>query len=171
MSEGINKSDLLNEINALVESDKIIELKEYMQELHPRDIAEILIELEDLKKTKVFEVLSWDLAGKVLDELDFETFSYIFEKIDIEQKKRLLDLMSQDDMVDLLSEMKEKEQLEIINLLDEDDKEDIKELLVYDEDTAGGIMTTDYISVKDNVSVYQAIEELRENAPEAETIY
>lgn len=171
MGENINKKDLLNEINALVESDKVIELNEYMQELHPRDIAEILIELEDLKKTKVFEVLSWDLAGKVLDELDFETFSYIFEKIDIEQKKRLLDLMSQDDMVDLLSEMKEKEQLEIINLLDEDDKEDIRELLVYDEDTAGGIMTTDFVSVKDNISVYQAIEELRENAPEAETIY
>lgn len=161
----------LKEIEALIGSNKIIQLNKYLEEIHPRDIAEIIIEIDEEKQPLIFEILPWDIAGKVLDELDSETFLSIFSNITIEQKKRLLDLMSQDDMVDLLNELDEDERTRIVNLLEGEDAEDIKELLVYEEDTAGGIMTTDYIAIKKDISVYQAIEELREKAPDAETVY
>ena len=161
----------LVEIEALIDSEKIVELNEYLTEVHPLDIAEILTELPEGKKQKLFQVLPWELAAKVLDELDSDTFSEILSSLSQDQKKRLLDLMSQDDMVDLLAEMSEEKRHEIINLLDIDDAEDIKELLIYEEDTAGGIMTTDFVSLRKDISIYNAIEYLRENAPDAETIY
>ncbi len=161
----------LVEIEALIDSEKIVELNEYLTEVHPLDIAEILTELPDGKKQKLFQVLPWELAAKVLDELDSDTFSEILSSLSQDQKKRLLDLMSQDDMVDLLGEMSEEKRHEIINLLDIDDAEDIKELLIYEEDTAGGIMTTDFVSLRKDITIYNAIEYLRENAPDAETIY
>ena len=161
----------LVEIEALIDSEKIVELNEYLTEVHPLDIAEILTELPEGKKQKLFQVLPWELAAKVLDELDSDTFSEILSSLSQGQKKRLLDLMSQDDMVDLLGELSEEKRHEIINLLDIDDAEDIKELLVYEEDTAGGIMTTDFVSLRKDISIYNAIEYLRENAPDAETIY
>ncbi|SHK53705.1 magnesium transporter [Tepidibacter formicigenes] len=172
----MNKNEILFEkvvveVKALIDSEKIVELNEYLEELHPRDIAEILVNLEEDKKIKLFEVLPLEIGAKVLDELDSDIFSSILSKISIEHKKRILDLMSQDDMVDILSNLSEDKRQEIINLLDSELAEDIKELLVYKEDSAGGIMTTDFIALRKDITAYSAIEYLRENAPDAETIY
>ncbi|SHG91277.1 magnesium transporter [Tepidibacter thalassicus] len=172
----MNKNEILFEkialeVKALIDSEKIVELNRYLEELHPRDIAEILVDLEEEKRIKLFEVLPWEIGAKVLDELDSDIFSSILSKISIEHKKKILDLMSQDDMVDILSDLSEDKRQEIINLLDSELAEDIKELLVYKEDSAGGIMTTDFIALRKDITVYSAIEYLRENAPDAETIY
>lgn len=163
--------DKLIEVKALIDSEKVIELNEYLEEFHPKDIAEILVSIEEDRQLKLFEVLPWEIAAKVLDELDSDIFSSVLSKISIEHKKKILDLMSQDDMVDILSELSEEKRQEVINLLDVESAEDIKELLVYGEDTAGGRMTTDFIALRKDVTAYNAIEYLRENAPDAETIY
>ncbi len=164
-------SEKLIEVSALIDSEKIVELNEYLEELHPRDIAEIIFHLEEDRQFKLFEVLPWEIGAKVLDELDSDLFSSILSKIGMEHKKKILDLMSQDDMVDILSQLSEEDRQEIINLLDVEVAEDIKELLVYGEDTAGGIMTTDFVALRKDITAYAAIEYLRENAPDAETIY
>jgi len=161
----------LVEIEALIDSQKIVELSEYIEEMHPADIAETMVELQEDKMHKLFQVLSWELAAKVLDELDSDMFSKIVSLLTSEHKKKLLELMSLDNMVDILAELSEEKRLELINLLDAEDAEDIRELLVYEEDTAGGIMTTEFVSLRKDITIYSAIEHLREHAPDAETIY
>ncbi|CAH2214098.1 magnesium transporter [Tepidibacter aestuarii] len=163
--------EIIVQVNALIDSEKIVDLNEYIEELHPRDISEILVDLQEEKKIKLFEILPLEVAAKVLDDLDSDLFTTILSKISIDHKKRILDLMSQDDMVDILSDLSEEKRHEIINLLDNELAQDIKELLVYDEDSAGGIMTTDFVVLSKDITCYEAIEYLRENAPDAETIY
>ena len=79
--------------------------------------------------------------------------------------------MSLDDLTDILSEIDEDERHRIMNLLSKEDADDVKELLVYDEDSAGGIMTTGYIEINKNMTAKEAIDHMRENALDAETIY
>ncbi|MFH5796855.1 CBS domain-containing protein, partial [Clostridium perfringens] len=75
------------------------------------------------------------------------------------------------DMADILGELEESEREEIINLLNQEDAQDVKELLIYEEESAGGIMTTGYISINKDMTAKEAIEYMRENAVDAETIY
>ncbi len=155
----------------LLENDEDLKLNEYIEELHPADVAEILLELDDDNQVKFFTILSWKRASRVLEEVDSETFVELLEIFKREQKILILDQMAQDDMVDLLAELSEEKRKEIISLLDLEDAEDVRELLIYDEDTAGGIMTKEFVAVRKDITIYQAIEDLREMASEAETIY
>lgn len=146
-------------------------LNEYIQELHPADVAEILLELDYEDQERFFSILSWEQAGRVLEEVDSDTFAALIGILKREQKIIILDQMSQDDMVDILADLSEEKRKEIISLLDLENAQEVRELLVYEEDTAGGIMTKDFIAVRKDISVYQAIEDLRESAGDAETIY
>ena len=76
-------------------------------------------------------------------------------------------LDSLDDLTDILSEIEEDERHRIMNLLSKEDADDVKELLVYDEDSAGGIMTTGYIEINKNMTAKEAIDHMRENALDA----
>lgn len=159
------------EVRALIDSKKFVELSEYLEELHPLDIADILIESDEKYQQELFQILPLELAAKVLEEMDAETFISVLEHISEEDKRSVLEYMSSDDITDILGDMTEEQKDSIIKLLNQEDAENVKELLVYQEDTAGGLMTTDFVSLRKDMSIYQAIECLRENAPDAETIY
>lgn len=116
-------------------------------------------------------MLSWEQASRVLEEVDSETFTSLIGILKRKQKMLILDQMSQDDMVDLLADLSEEKRKEIISLLDLENAQEFRELLFYQEDTAGRIMTKDFIAVRKNITVYQAIEDLKELAKDAETIY
>ena len=171
MNEELQIEKLKLEIEALIDSDKFLELNEYLDDVHPQDIAEIIEELDDKKIQRLFEVLPWEIAAKVLDEIDAETFLLIFKDFQEEQKINIISKMSTDDITDLLLQLPESEKEEIFSLLDQETLEDIKELMIYGEDTAGGIMTTEFVALSKDIDISRAIEYLRENAPEAETIY
>ncbi len=146
-------------------------IREFIENVHPADIAEVLVDLEDDDQIRLFTLLPWDMATDVLEDINSETFSRLIRALPIEQKVIVLDMMSSDDMVDKLGELSEIRQLEIMSFLNDEDADDVKALLVYDEDTAGGIMTKDYISVLQDITCFEAIDVLREEAPDAETIY
>ncbi len=154
-----------------LDNNEFLRLNEYIDELHPADIAEILLELDDEKQVKFFSIFSWEQASRVLEEVDSDTFIELLEIFKREQKILILDQMAQDDIVDLVAELSEEKRKEIISLLDLEDAKDVRELLIYDEDTAGGIMTKEYITVRKDISIYQAIEDIREKSSDAETIY
>ncbi len=163
--------EYLDKIEHLLEQKKDIELHNYLENMHAADIAEVLENLEVDEQTQVFGLLSDEKATEVLEQINPEDFSSLIKALSYEKKVTLLDLMSQDDIVDKLIELPESRQKEIIAFLDYEDAEDVKELLVYEEDTAGGIMTKDFVSIKKDYSIYYAIETLRAIAPDAETIY
>ena len=163
--------DLLNEVKELIDNNKIIELRELLEEYHIIDIFDIMENLEESKKIELFEVLPLDMAASILEESNSAFFSTILSKIDDEHKKNILELMSLDDMADLLSELEEDERQDIMELLSQEDVKDLKELLIYEEESTGGIMTTGYIEINKDMTAKEAIEHMRKNAQGAETIY
>jgi magnesium transporter len=162
---------LLDDVINLIDNNKILEVTELLEEYHPKDVAEIIEMLDENRQLMLFEILPINLAATILDEADSQLFDFILSKISLEHKKGILELMSLDDMADILGELGEEKREEIIDLLNHEDAKDLKELLVYKEDSAGGIMTTDVMAVRKDMTVGEAIEYMRENAPGAETIY
>ena len=163
--------DLLSEVKSLIDNNKILELRELLEEYHIIDIFDIMEYLEEDMKVKLFEVLPIDMSASILEECDVEFFKTILSKIDIEHRKNILELMSLDDMADILNQLEEDEREGVMELLSQEDADDVKELLIYEEESAGGIMTTGYIEVNKDMTAKDAIEHMRENAKEAETIY
>lgn len=163
--------DLLNEVKSLIDNNKILELRELLEEYHIIDIFDIMEYLDENMKVKLFEVLPIDMSASILEECDVEFFKIILSKIDIDHRKNILELMSLDDMADILSQLEEEEREGVMELLSQEDADDVKELLIYEEESAGGIMTTGYIEVNKDMTAKDAIEHLRKNALDAETIY
>lgn len=163
--------EYLSKIEGYIETHQEVELHNYLESMHSADIAEVLENLDSDYQKHVFGLLSDEKATEVLEEINSEDFSTLIKELTYEKKVTLLDLMSQDDIVDKLSDLSESRQKEIIAFLDYDDAVDVKDLLHYEEDTAGGIMTKDFVSIKKDYSIYYAIETLRAIAPDAETIY
>lgn len=163
--------DLLCEVKVLIDNNKILELRELLEEYHIIDIFDIMEYLEEDMKIKLFEVLPIDMAASILEESDVEFFSTILSKMDIEHRRNILELMSLDDMADILSQLEEDEREKIMELLSQEDADDVKELLFYEEESTGGIMTTGYIEINKDMTAKEAIEYMRENAEDAETIY
>ncbi len=135
------------------------------------DIFDVMENLDEDMKIKLFEVLPIDMSASILEESGPEFFRSILSNIDQEHGQNILEQMSLDDLTDILSEIDEDERHRIMNLLSKEDADDVKELLVYDEDSAGGIMTTGYIEINKNMTAKEAIDHMRENALDAETIY
>ncbi|MDB0438159.1 magnesium transporter [Clostridioides difficile] len=163
--------DLLYEVKSLIDNNKVLELRELIEEYHIIDIFDIMENLEEDMKIQLFEVLPLDMASSILEEGSVEFFISILSKLDVEHAKNILELMSLGDMADKLSELEEEEREHIINLLNQENADYVKELLFYDEDSAGGTMTTGYISINKDMTALEAIEHMREEADEAETIY
>lgn len=163
--------EILAEVEAMIESNDDLKLHTYLENMHAADISEILENLDEADQIYLFGLLSDELATEVLEELNSEDFSSLLHALTYEKKVAVLDLMSQDEIVDKLSDLPENRQKEIIAFLDFEDAEDVKELLVYEDSTAGRLMTKDFVSIQKNYTIYYAIETLRAIAPDAETIY
>ncbi len=163
--------DLLRDVISLLENNKLLDLRELLEEYHIMDIFDVMENLDEDMKIKLFEVLPIDMSASILEESGPEFFKSMLYNMDKEHGKNILEQMSLDDLTDILSEIEEEERHKIMNLLSKEDADDVKELLVYDEDSAGGIMTTGYIEINKNMTAKEAIDYMRENALDAETIY
>ncbi|MEW5921840.1 MAG: magnesium transporter [Bacillota bacterium] len=145
----------------------IVEIKEGT---HPSDLAELVDELNDQQRKELFELLSDEEAALIIQEMeDFDQVSLI-RLLTRHRASSILKEMAVDDATDLLGELSEEEVKELLSLIEEE-AEEIKGLLRYREDTAGGIMTTEFIALPEDIPVEEAITRLREMAPDAEIIY
>lgn len=145
-------------------------LAEFFQNLHPSDFADIVEDLTDEQKSELFDLLSDEEAALVIGEMEEIDQVVLFQLLTKKRASGILKEMATDDAADLLAELPEDDAKELLTLIDED-AEEIRGLLRYPEDSAGGIMTTEYISFSENMAVEEAIRRLREIASEAETVY
>lgn len=166
-----DSKQLLEQVLDLLENNKVLELRELLEEYHIMDIFDVMEDLDEKMKVKLFEVLPIDMSASILEESGPEFFRSILSLIDVDHGRNILEQMSSDDLTDILSELEEDERQRIINLLNKEDAEDVKKLLGYEEESTGGIMTTGYIDVNENMTAKEAIEHMRKNAEDAETIY
>lgn len=158
-------------LKQLILSRKTEELKEILSRLHPADIAEILEEVKGENKKVFFELLDLEKAAEVLEELEPEERIPYIQLMSESQLQEILENMSVDEIIDLLQKMPDEKVEKLIGKLPEEYQAELKSLIKLAQDSAGGIMTTDYVYLYDDITVEEAIEDVRRFGREAETIY
>ncbi len=140
---------------------------------HPADIAELLREISLKEAEWLFNLIEDnEQKADVLMELDEEDRKKLLEGMEPEQIGHFIDLLDTDDAVDLIQELDEEDRDEVIQHIDDMEQAgDIVDLLQYDEDTAGGMMGTEFISVNENLSMPECIKEIRRQAEDLDDIY
>ena len=148
-------------------------LRQIWQDTKAEDIAEFIDNLEDREDQLAYiSALEPEDMAIVLNELgDGELFSELLLNVSEEEARLITDEISTDDATDLLADVDENTQKRVLSLFEDEFRDDITDLLTYEEDTAGGLMTTEFVVVPVFVEVEKAIELIRSFAPDAETIY
>ena len=142
-----------------------------VSKLHPADIASIISQVHTDEKTAIFESLSTETAAEALHELEPHIQAFLISALDTKKAISILEKMPSDEAADVLGDLPEEKTIDLIRLLKPKKAEEVQELLKHDEKTAGGLMTTEFITIPQSMTVAQTIERLRETAPSAETIY
>jgi Mg/Co/Ni transporter MgtE (contains CBS domain) len=138
-------------------------LSGHLSELHPADIAAIIHQLTAEQGARVIERLADKLAAETMEEVDTERQSMILEDLDAEKAVRILREMGPDEIADLLKHLPEERAQTLLRQINPEDSEDVQELLEYEEDTAGGLMTTDFIVLNQTRTAQEALQAVRQN--------
>lgn len=152
-------------------SVKLKSSKDKLARLHPVEIAQLAETLSPIHRTEIVKSLDDEVAADTLEEMSTENQARILEEMDNERAADILEEMSPDDAVDVLGELSDEKAQELFDLMEEEEKAEVAELLPFDKDTAGGLMTTEFIVFPKNLTVSQAIARLREMAETPAMIY
>lgn len=167
-----NELELLkNELLQILHDSDVAELDNFIENNHAVDIAELFEDLDNEQLQHFFEMVSDDEeAASIFECAEEEEQDRICELLDDQRVLNLFTLIGNDDVVDIISRMKTKRRKELIQMMKHDDKKTIARLLGYPEDSAGGIMNTDYIALKDSLTVGEAINKIKDIAPKKEVL-
>jgi magnesium transporter len=156
-------------VRRLLEAGEREALRSYLEPFHPSDIADLIESLDEEQRASVLHVLPDELASETLAEMEEEEHP---EELLIAQADRVLVLeLSADDAADIIGDLPLEKQREVLAQLPRDDAEELRGLLAFDEESAGGIMTTDVIAVQENASIAAAVDEIRREVAEGEDYY
>lgn len=161
----------LPEVRELIDTGDRELLNELIGSMHPSDITDLFSLLESPEKRQLRDMLTHDLFGDIFEEMETQDQAELLTDIDRDQAKTLLDDLSPDVRVDLFQTLDDEISRELLEILDQDEKEDVRRLLRYDEDSAGGTMTTEYAHVIDSMTTGQAMSYIKANAEEFELVY
>ncbi len=145
--------------------------KDKLSRLHPVEIAQLAETLSPIHRTEVVESLDDEIAADTLEEMSTEAQARILEDMDEERAADILEEMSPDDAVDVLDEMDDEKSEQLFALMEDDEKADVAELMAFEHDTAGGLMTTEFVVFPRTLTVGETILRLREMAETPNMIY
>lgn len=159
------------QIMELLENRRFKELKEELGTMHPVDIVDILDELEERQMILVFRLLAKEEAAEVFTDMDSDMREYLINALTDSELEEIMDEMYVDDTVDVLEEMPANVVDRLLMATDEETRRKINVLLKYPEDSAGSIMNVEYISLRKEMTVADAILKIRQVGINRETIY
>lgn len=148
------------------------ELLHIFKDIHYADIAEIMNELSDEEAIYIFDILDSEVTAEILLELDENVREKILRNLSPKEIAEELDELDTDDAADIISELPEDKKGEVLSELEDlEHAKDIVELLRYDEDTAGGLMAKEFVSVNENWSVLTCVKEMRKQAENVSRVH
>ena len=162
--------ELLDPVEDLIRQKQYADLRDLLLPLEAQDIAILFGDLDDDRVPLVFRLLPKELAAEVFVELESDDQELLITSFSNAELKEVLDELYLDDAVDLVEEMPANVVTRILKHTDPETRKSINEILKYPEDSAGSIMTTEYVDLKENMTVEDALKRIRRTAPDKETI-
>lgn len=159
------------EIFALIEEKKYTRLRSMLSEINPADIALILEEVPERELPVIFRILPKELAAEVFIYMDSDMQRLLIEAFSDAELRQVMDELFMDDTVDIIDEMPAGVAKRILKQTDAQTRKMINKLLAYPDDSAGSIMTTEYIDLKKHMTVEAAFDRIRAVGVDTETIY
>jgi sporulation protein YlmC with PRC-barrel domain len=145
--------------------------QQHLSKMRPADLAEIVEDLSLKEGVALFAQMDTETAADALEEVAPERQVSLLESLDRDRAADILEEMDPDDAADVLGEMSDEKANELLSLMDQDEQEDVRELLAYPEDSAGGIMTTEYVAVLPTLTAQQIIDHLRTACRDMDVIH
>ena len=142
-----------------------------LAKLHPADIADIMEELNPGERAAVLAALDEATAAEAISEAEPEIQASMVQMMEPEKAADILEEMEPDEAADILSDLPEAKAEELLETMEPDEAHEVEELLEHEEDTAGGLMTTEHVAFSPTLTAAEAIRRIRDEAKEAETIY
>ena len=160
----------LEELRELLAAKKYTNIRQFLAELNEADIAFLMEELEEEERLKVYRILPKDLAADVFSYLEFDSQEAIINSLSDREAGNVIDNLMADDAADFLEEMPANVVERLLANANPETRQALNQLLRYPEDSAGSIMTVEYVSLKESLTVDQAIERIRAVGLDSETI-
>ncbi len=148
------------------------DLRAFLDELHPSEIAKILELIKEKKQLILISLLPIDIASEAISEMDPESHpEKLLEVLNSELVTNIVEELSYDDATDIVSQLSEEKREEILDNIDKEDASEIRKLLTYNEETAGGLMSTEFIQIHRSLNKRDALEEVAHQSEETENFY
>ncbi|HEC31620.1 MAG TPA: magnesium transporter [Deltaproteobacteria bacterium] len=163
--------DVVEDIRDLIARDAKSYLKNILLAFHAADIARVFSHLNDEERNYLFQLLDPETAAEVIVELDQTSRLELLETLDKAYLSEVIGQMDSDDATDVVSELSPQLAESVLKSLSRKDSAEVRELLAHEKDTAGGIMAKEIVAVNQDVTVDEAIQEIRRRAEEVEPIY
>ncbi|HEX5819274.1 MAG TPA: magnesium transporter [Gemmatimonadales bacterium] len=163
---------LVDELVALVRAGAMTDFARLAGELEPADLADVLAALDDDERVAAVQVLPAEVSGQALIEMpEAEHPEDTLASLDAAQAADIVEELADDDAADILGELEPADQERILAAVEDADRADVEKLLVYHEETAGGLMTSHIVTVLDTATVAAALDEVRRQSEEVEDFY
>ena len=171
MSQDVYQNLILPDLRQMLAEDDARGLSEFCDVVHPAVAAGLLGQMSSTATWDVLKHASLDRRAEIFEFLSLPEQIDIAATLERAQLTALLEEMSPDDRVDLLSRMSQDRVEDLLPMIAQAERNDIRNLLSYPDDTAGAIMTSEYASLQGHMTVGEALDKLRQQAPDSETIY
>ncbi len=166
----LEEKTLALELKELLSSRQYTKLRQTISEMNTTDIAEAMSEMEEEDSLKMFRILPKDMAADVFADLEADVQQYIIRSMSDREASSIIENLMADDATDILEEMPASVVKRILANASPETRADINHLLQYPEDSAGSIMTVEYVDLREDMTVADAIERIRKKGVDSETI-
>ncbi|MBN1825283.1 MAG: magnesium transporter [Candidatus Eisenbacteria bacterium] len=162
---------LAQRVDELLEAEDFARIAAILREEHPGDVAELLNFADEDHKARLFHLLPEETGAEVLSRVDDPTLTTLLADLSDEEISRLVDDLPTDDAADIMGQMEDEDAERVLALLEEEDQESLQKLLEYPEESAGGIMESEFVAVKEHGTAEEVVRALRERAEEVEQVH